>query len=137
MSAAFKSLFGDPCPRQHGAGGFDMAVFAGMGGAGEREFAVGKHVSIRRAALDQRQGLHRLDGGAREDRALDITDGQDGFAVAIDHRNCAAMAAFDDRAAQDFDENGVFHGLLPDWAGLLPELNGDGKFLRWEIGIWI
>jgi hypothetical protein len=47
---------------------------AAVRGAGERKLGVAQAQIVCRAARDERQRLQQLDGGAREDRPLDIAD---------------------------------------------------------------
>ena len=52
---------------------------------------IAEAVTVGGAALDQRQGLQRLDGGAREDAPADIADGRARLAGGIDHGDGAAV----------------------------------------------
>ena len=87
-----------------------MLVFAGMGGAGERKFLCGQAKGIRRAALDQRNGLHRLAGGPGKHGGLDIACLKQHLARAIHHHGHAAMTAFDQRTTGYFNGHGILHG---------------------------
>lgn len=57
------------------------------------------------------QRLDRLHRRARKDRPRDVADRQHLAAVAIEHRQRAAMAAFDHISAGDFDQNRIRHYL--------------------------
>jgi hypothetical protein len=95
--------------RQHARGGGDMAGLARVRGAGERQLRRSEAIAVGGAAFDQRQRLQRLDRRARIDRALDVALRQHAATVGIDHRHRAAMPAFDQPAAQDFDQDGIAH----------------------------
>ena len=69
MGAAFEIGLAPPRFGEHRRGCRDMARLAAVGGAGERQFGIAEAVAVGGAALDQRQGLQRLDRGARKDRA--------------------------------------------------------------------
>jgi hypothetical protein len=99
----------EPGLRQHARDPRDMPRLAGMRGAGQRQLFVAEAESVGGAGLDQRQGLQRLDRGARENRRCHIADGQHASAVGIGHGDGAAMPALDQRPAQDFDQNRVIH----------------------------
>lgn len=88
-----------------------MRVLAGMGRTGECEFAVTETIGIRSTTFHQRQRLHGLAGGTREDAALDITRRKQHAAIAIHHHDKTLMAAFDEIAPGDFDGNGIVHSL--------------------------
>ena len=111
VGAAFEIGFAAPGAGEHRRGGLDMARFAVVGGASQREFRIAEAVAIGSAALDQRQRLKSLHGGSREDRSLDIADARAPAAGGIDNDDCAPVAAFDDRAAGDFDEDGIRHAV--------------------------
>ena len=80
-----------------------------MRGAGQRQLLGAEAVAVGGAGFDQRQRLHRLDRRARIDRPLDVAQRQHRAAVGVDHRDRAAMPAFDQRAAQDLDQNRITH----------------------------
>ena len=118
MRAAFERARLAPAFGQHRARRLDMHRLAGMRGAGERDLRAAQAITIRRAALDERQRLQRLDGGARKHWRFDIAKRQHGSAVRIADGDRAAMDALDPRAARDFGEYGIarvshvaaFHG---------------------------
>ena len=105
MRAAFEIGLAPPRFGQHRRGRRDMARLAAVRGAGERQFGIAEAVAVGGAALDQRQGLQRLDGGARKDAPADVADRRPPLAAGIDHGDGAAMEALDQRAAGDFDED--------------------------------
>ncbi|MND78212.1 hypothetical protein D3C80_699220 [compost metagenome] len=109
VRAAFQRI-GIPARfRQHRSGEFHMRVLAGMGGAGKCQFAVTEAIGIRSTAFQQRQRLHGLAGGTREDAALDIASRKQHAAITIHHHGKALMAAFDKVTPDDFDGNGIVH----------------------------
>jgi len=78
---------------------------------------IAEAVFVGSAALDERQCLERLHSGARIDRPRHIAEREHGRAIRIDHRDCAAMAAFDKRAAHHLDQNRITHlSCSPDCA---------------------
>src|SRR4029077_18180987 len=79
------------------------------GGAGQREFLVAKTITVGGATLDQRQGLQRLDGGARKNRRRHVADGQHRAAIGVGDRDGAMVPAFHQASAQNFDQNRVSH----------------------------
>ena len=80
-----------------------------MGRAGERDLLVGQAVLVRDAALDQGQGLQRLDGGARENAPVHVADRQNRSPLRIDHRDAAPMARLDQVPAGDLDKKRIVH----------------------------
>jgi hypothetical protein len=96
----------------HVAGKLHVAGLAGMRGTGQRQLLVAKAVAVGGAGLDQRQRLHRLDRRAREHRGFDFAKAHHHRSVAIHHHGHAAMPAFNDLAAGDFNKDGVLHGLI-------------------------
>ena len=80
--------------------------------AGERNLLVAQTKAVRGAAFDERQGLHRLDRGARINRPLGVAEGHHHPAVRIDDRAGAAMGGFDEGAARDLDDHRIHHRLL-------------------------
>ncbi len=80
-----------------------------MRGAGQRQLLRAEAVAIGSAAFDQRQRLQRLHRRARIDRPLDVAERQHAAAVGVDHRDRAGVPAFDQRAAQDLDQDGITH----------------------------
>ena len=109
VAAAFEVALASPGRGQHLQGGGDMAGLGVVGRAGQRQLGAAEAVAIGGAGFDQRQGLDRFHRRAREDAALDVADGDAALAVGIDDGDGAAMAAFDERSAGDFDEDGVGH----------------------------
>ena len=96
-----------------------MLRLAGMRGAGERDLGVRQPVFVGEPALDERQGLQRLDGGARIDAALDVADGKHRRALGVDDRDRATMARFDLGAAGDLDQNRIVHDAACESAGFV------------------
>jgi hypothetical protein len=86
---------------------FDVALLAVMRGAGEGKLGGAEPIMLGGATLDEGQGLKRLDRRAREDRPLDVAPAGDDGAGGVDDRGGAAMAALDEIAAQDLDEDGI------------------------------
>jgi hypothetical protein len=84
-----------------------------VGSAGQGNFGIGQCVGVRRAALDQRDRLQALDGGARENWPVDIAERQDNFAGGVHNGDRAAMLRFGNAAARDFDEHGIGHVRKP------------------------
>ena len=109
VSAAFEHAFIDTGGGEHGGGKARMRRLAIVRRTGERQFPVAEAVGIRGTAFDKRQALHGLAGRAREDAGLDIALRKRHLAIAVDHDHHAAMAAFDEIAAGDFDKDGVCH----------------------------
>ena len=112
MSAAFErpfivSGFGEHCAR-----GRDMVLASRVRRAAERNLLVAQTDAVRGAAFDQRQGLQRLDGGARIDRLLGVAKGHHHPAVRIDDRAGAAMGGFDPFAARGLDDHRIGHDTL-------------------------
>ncbi len=87
-----------------------MLILAIVRRTGEREFLVAETVGIRGTAFDQRQRLHGLAGRTRENTGFDIAELEHDLSIPIDCDHRAAMAAFDERAAGDFDSDGIGHG---------------------------
>jgi hypothetical protein len=96
----------------HLAGKLHVAGLAGMGRTGQRQLLVAKTVAVGSASLNERQRLHRLDRRAREHRGFDFAKAHHHRSVAIHHHGHAAMPAFNDLAAGDFNKDGVLHGLI-------------------------
>ena len=109
MRAAFENALVAPglckhCPRRR-----DMVLLAGMRGAGERDLLCAQAQAVRGAALEQRQGLQRLDRGARVDRPLDVAERHHDRSARVDDRSGAAMGGFDPIAAQSLGDHGIAH----------------------------
>ncbi len=113
MRAAFERALVAPRLGEHRLRQRDMLVLAGVGGAGERNLPVAQAQPVGGAALDERQGLERLDRRARIDRSLDVAEGERDCAIRIDDRARPAMGGFDPPATKDFDHNRVGHGQAP------------------------
>ena len=86
-----------------------MARLAGVRGAGQRQLLRTKAVDIRSAAFHQRQRLQCLYRRARIDRTLDVAQRQHAAAAGIDHGNGTGMPTFDQRPAQNFDQERITH----------------------------
>ena len=82
-----------------------------MGGAGEREFLIGESKTIGSARFHERERLQRLHRRARKDRPFHIAEAEHETPAGIDQRDRAAVAALDQGAAQDFDQNGIAHDV--------------------------
>ena len=74
MRAAGERSDIEPCLGEHRRRRLDMRRRAGMRRAGERDLGLAEPQRVSRAALDQRQRLQRLDGGARKDRFVDFAE---------------------------------------------------------------
>ena len=72
MGAALKVAGREAEVAEEAGDAADVDVLAMMGGAGERKLLVRQRELFEGARADHGEGLHRLDGGAREDRAGDI-----------------------------------------------------------------
>ena len=107
MRAAGERRGVEPRLGEHRRRRLDMRRRAGMRRAGERDFGLAEPQRVGRAALDQRQRLQRLDGGARKNRFVDFAEHERDRAVGVDDRAGAAVARFDARAAHDLDDDGI------------------------------
>ena len=112
MCAAFERPFIVSRFREHRARGRDMVLASRVGRAAERNLLVAQTEPIRSAACDERQGLQRLDGGARINRSIGVAKGHHHPAVRIDDRARPAMGGFDEVAAHGLDDHRVGHRLL-------------------------
>ena len=65
----------------------------------------------RRIAFNKRQRLQWLDGRTGINRPLNIPQFEHNPPIPRDDSQHAAMAAFGQRAARDFDENGICHQM--------------------------
>src|ERR1700722_4353582 len=115
MNIAFEhpfivSNFGD-----HRARGRDMILASRVRRAAERNLLVAEPQAVRGAARAERQGLQRLDRGARINRQIGVAKGHHHPAVRIDDRAGPAMSGFDEGAARRLDNHWVGHRLLPHW----------------------
>ena len=86
MRAAGERRDVEPGLGEHRRRGLDMRRRAGMRGAGERDLGLAELQRVGGAALDQRQRLQRLDGGARKDRLVDFAERERDRAVGVDDR---------------------------------------------------
>ena len=112
MSAAFEHPFIVSRFGEHIARGRDMLLASRVRRAGERNFLVAQTEAVRSAARDERQGLQRLDGGARINRPIGVAKSHHHPAVRIDDSAGPAMSGFNERAARSLDDHGIGHGLL-------------------------
>ena len=114
VRAAFEHAFVASRLGEHRAGQRDMRLLARMRGAGERDLLVAEAEAVGGAALDQRQGLQRLDRRTRIDGPVDVAEGEHHPPVRVDHGARPAMGGFDPLAAQDFDDDRIGHRSAPD-----------------------
>ena len=112
MRAAFERPFIVSRFGEHRARGRDMILAARVRRAAERNLLVAQTQAVRSAARDERQGLQRLDGGARINRSIGVAKGHHHPAVRIDDRARPAMGRFNEVAARGLDNHWVGHGLL-------------------------
>ena len=112
MCAAFERAFVVSRFREHRARDRDMLLAARVGRAAERNLLLAQTEAVRGAACDKRQGLQRLDGGARINGSIDVAKGHHHPAVRIDDRARPAMDGFDKVAAHGLDDHWVGHRLL-------------------------
>jgi len=82
-----------------------------MRAAGERDLWGAETEAIGGAALEERQGLQRLDGRAGEDRPGDVADGRHHLAVGADHGEGAGVHALHQGTAGELDQDRVAHGV--------------------------
>ena len=109
VRAAFERRRVEAGARQHAARDLDMRRLAAVARTRERKLRVAEPVAIRGAALDQRQRLQRLHGGARIDRLPGVAERQYGRAVGVDHHDGPAVAALHQGAAGDLDQFRITH----------------------------
>ena len=112
MRAAFERPFIVARFGEHRARGRDMVLASRVRRAAERNLLVAQTQAIRGAAFDKRQGLQRLDGGARINRSLGVAKGHHHPAVRIDDRAGSAMGGFDEVAARGLDDHRIGHRSL-------------------------
>ena len=112
MRAAFERAFIVSSFREHAARGRDMVLASRVRRAGERNLLVAETQAVRGAACDERQGLQRLDGGARINRSIGVAKGDQHAAVRIDDRARPAMGGFDEVPPRGLDDHGIRHELL-------------------------
>jgi hypothetical protein len=86
-----------------------------MGRASQSQLTISKSISVRRAALHQRQGLNELYRRAGKDRSVRLPDFPDGFSVAIKNRHRTTMNAFHQSSAKNLCQYRICHvcRLLP------------------------
>jgi hypothetical protein len=82
-----------------------MPGLARMGRAGQGQLLARE--PVRRAALDQRQRLYRLDGGARKHRPLDIAEREQDAPVGVANHARPAMEGLDKASAQNLDDDRI------------------------------
>jgi len=107
MAAAFEVLRPEIGARKPAPHGIDMDRLAAMRGAGERDLGIAQTEPLGGAGLHQRQGLQRLYGRAREDRAVDVAPGTHHAAGGIDHGCGAGVTALDHLAAGRLDQDWI------------------------------
>ena len=90
-----------------------MSLLAAMRGASDGELLVAEAKGVGGAALDQRQGLHGLDGGTRIDRALDVADAKQHAPIGIGDGDGAAVAALHQASARHLDQNRIVLHRFP------------------------
>src|ERR1700704_487442 len=82
------------------------------------KLVLAKSIGIGSPALDQWNGLQRLDGRAREDRASDVAKCEQQMPLCVGDGDGTCMAALDEQTSGDLDEDGVAGGrLVHDAAG--------------------
>ena len=131
VRAAFQRVDVEAGFGQHSNRQFHMLRLARMRGAGQRQFAITEAIGVGRAALDQRQRLDCLHRRARKDGMGGVADLQHRAAIAVQHRNRTAMGAFDDSAAQHFDQNRIGHESLEQ---AVLSARGSGSVVRSQPG---
>ena len=107
MRAAGKIALVEPGLGEQAPHRLDMHTVAAMRGAGDRELVIAEPKRVGGAALDQRNGLQRLDRGAREHRSLDIAERKQEPPISIGNGDSAGMAALDERPSDHLDEDGI------------------------------
>ena len=90
-----------------------MSLLAAMRGASDGELLVAEAKGVGGAALNQRQRLHGLDGGARIDRALDVADAKQHAPIVIGDGDGAAVAALHQASAHHLDQNRIVLHRFP------------------------
>ena len=105
MRAAFEIALAQADLRQPGAHGLNVARFAIVRGAGQRDVLVAEPEALDSAALDEGHGLDRLVGRARQDGRVDVAPRCDNRAVGLDDGGDALVPAFDDRTPCDLDHD--------------------------------
>src|SRR3984885_14942675 len=112
MSAAFERTFVISCFGEHRARGRAMLLASRVRRAAESNLLVAQTQAVGSAARDERQGLQRLDGGARIDRSIGVAKSHHHPAVRIDDRARPAMDRLNEIAARGLDDHRVGHRLL-------------------------
>src|SRR5580658_10073101 len=87
-----------------------MCRLAAVGRAAQRQLLVAQGEFIGGARLHQRQRLEGFYRGARKNRRRHIAGGKDFLSGSVDDGDRAAMAAFNEAAADDFDDDRIDHG---------------------------
>ena len=85
----------------------DVNRVAAMRGAGDGELGLTETERVGGAALDQRNGLQGLDGGARKYRTRHIAERQQEMSISVGDGDGAAMAALDQAPARHLDEDRI------------------------------
>ena len=75
MTATLQIVGAEPQALQPAAHRRYVRRLTGVRGAGERDLMLGEPETVGGAALDQGQRLEGLQGGAREDRTVDVAVG--------------------------------------------------------------
>jgi hypothetical protein len=112
MGAAGKIAFIESRFRQQAPHRCEMNGIAAVRGASHGKLVLAKPEGIGGPALNERNGLQRLDGRAGEDRAPDIAKREQQMPLRIGDGDGARMAALDERTSRDLDEDGVVGGSL-------------------------
>src|SRR5207244_2425174 len=126
MSAAFQVAFAQPDLLQPRAHRLDVAPLAVVRGASERNVLVAEPKPLDSAAFHESHRLDRLVGRARQDVGVDVAPRGHHGAVRLHHCGDPFVAAFDHRAARDFDDDrSLAHGMRSNlmtvtlsWCGL-------------------
>jgi hypothetical protein len=111
MRSAGEVVFRAADARQPGRNAFGVHRFAGMRGAGKRDFLLAEAKGFRRAGFDKRQGLDGFERGPRIDRRFDIAQREAEIALSTGDCDAAAVNAFHQWPARDFDEDRVGHAV--------------------------
>ena len=99
--------------REHAFDHGDVRRFAGVGSRCERQLVLAESEPVRGAGFDERQRLQGLDRRTGKHRARHLAQQQHRFPVGVDHGHAAAMLTLDPGTADDFDQHGIGHKLLP------------------------
>jgi len=109
MSAASQRGCVEACLAQHAGNDFHMRRFAAMRGASQCKLFITERVTIGSAGFYQRQRLQRLDRRTREYRLCHVADGKHRRPIGVDDSHRAAMAALNQAAAAQLDEDRIAH----------------------------